>query len=166
MTREEILAVAAAYADETRDQHLDAMAAQMRDFSYYDANGKARDKLNRWLGFMQGVLHERGVYTLEELKSHNKGTSRPGHPPTDKCPDQECSRCGKRDCPWADPLHYHHDGCPSCVTARRKALTSPEAVAAATAALAKALEEEGNIIHQGTYPADLAEIALRAAADA
>ena len=25
----------------------------------------------------------------------------------------ECSLCGILDCPLDDPLHYHHDGCPS-----------------------------------------------------
>lgn len=27
----------------------------------------------------------------------------------------ECSQCGVRDCPEKDPLHYHHNGCPSCI---------------------------------------------------
>jgi len=38
----------------------------------------------------------------------------PPHPPTDQCPDLECWECGKRDCPFHEPLHYHHDGCPAC----------------------------------------------------
>lgn len=29
----------------------------------------------------------------------------------------ECLACGRRDCPQSDPMHYHHDGCPSCWTA-------------------------------------------------
>ena len=28
--------------------------------------------------------------------------------------DGECLACGARDCPHGEPLHYHHDGCPSC----------------------------------------------------
>lgn len=28
--------------------------------------------------------------------------------------DDECMACAVRDCPCEDPLHYHHDGCPSC----------------------------------------------------
>lgn len=28
----------------------------------------------------------------------------------------ECSVCSILDCPEQDPLHYHHDGCPSCST--------------------------------------------------
>jgi len=27
----------------------------------------------------------------------------------------ECLWHGHTDCPHGDPLHYHHDGCPSCV---------------------------------------------------
>jgi hypothetical protein len=30
------------------------------------------------------------------------------------CPIPECEECGVRDCPGAEPLHYHHDGCPYC----------------------------------------------------
>jgi len=30
------------------------------------------------------------------------------------CPNDECLLCGIRDCPAHEPLHYHHDGCPSC----------------------------------------------------
>jgi len=26
----------------------------------------------------------------------------------------ECSVCGRIVCPFKDPLHFHHDGCPSC----------------------------------------------------
>ena len=38
----------------------------------------------------------------------------PVHPPTDECPDPECIECGARDCPYGEPFHYHHDGCPAC----------------------------------------------------
>lgn len=27
----------------------------------------------------------------------------------------ECSECGKIICPHKDEMHFHHDGCPSCV---------------------------------------------------
>lgn len=30
------------------------------------------------------------------------------------CAIVECMACSERDCPHSDPLHYHHDGCPSC----------------------------------------------------
>jgi len=36
------------------------------------------------------------------------------HPKTEECLDDECIHCGYRDCPWNEPLHYHHDGCPAC----------------------------------------------------
>ncbi len=39
------------------------------------------------------------------------------HPPTNECADAECLVCGIRDCPHGEPLHYHHDGCPSCYCA-------------------------------------------------
>ncbi len=45
----------------------------------------------------------------------------PQHPPTDQCDDMECSVCGVRDCPYGDPLHYHHDGCPACYQATQVA---------------------------------------------
>lgn len=28
--------------------------------------------------------------------------------------DAECSQCGADLCPHGEPLHFHHDGCPSC----------------------------------------------------
>lgn len=28
----------------------------------------------------------------------------------------ECHVCSQIVCPYKDPLHFHHDGCPSCVT--------------------------------------------------
>jgi hypothetical protein len=30
------------------------------------------------------------------------------------CPDPECFTCGEAVCPHGEPLHFHHDGCPSC----------------------------------------------------
>lgn len=36
------------------------------------------------------------------------------HPAADDCPDPECEICAVRDCPFGEPLHYHHDGCPAC----------------------------------------------------
>jgi len=32
----------------------------------------SEDKAMRWLGYMQGVLASNGVFTLEELKIHNR----------------------------------------------------------------------------------------------
>ena len=30
------------------------------------------EKVMRWLGFIQGVLWAKGVYTIDELKEHNR----------------------------------------------------------------------------------------------
>jgi hypothetical protein len=30
------------------------------------------------------------------------------------CKDAECQECSRIVCPHNDPLHFHHDGCPSC----------------------------------------------------
>lgn len=30
------------------------------------------------------------------------------------CPDGECIECAAIICPLDDPMHFHHDGCPSC----------------------------------------------------
>ena len=46
----------------------------------------------------------------------------PTHPPTDQCEDMECLVCGMRDCPWGEPLHYHHDDCPACWAHEQEAL--------------------------------------------
>ncbi|MDE2100886.1 MAG: hypothetical protein KGL39_26805 [Patescibacteria group bacterium] len=36
------------------------------------------------------------------------------HPSANECEDpEECLICSMRDCPNREPLHYHHDGCPS-----------------------------------------------------
>lgn len=45
--------------------------------------------------------------TLEEARQTCTGN-------TQTCPDPECYACGERDCPFGEPLHYHHDGCPAC----------------------------------------------------
>jgi hypothetical protein len=38
----------------------------------------------------------------------------PFHPARDECLEPECVDCAVRDCPYGEPLHYHHDGCPAC----------------------------------------------------
>ena len=45
-----------------------------------------------------------GAVTLNEAQ----------HTATADCPGSECMQCGARDCPYGEPLHYHHDGCPAC----------------------------------------------------
>lgn len=36
------------------------------------ANQDEMEKANRWLGFVQGILFEMSVYTIEDLRSHNE----------------------------------------------------------------------------------------------
>jgi hypothetical protein len=37
------------------------------------------------------------------------------------CPDLECQECARIVCFSNDPLHFHHDGCPSCEMAHQAA---------------------------------------------
>lgn len=37
------------------------------------------------------------------------------------CPECECSKCAEIVCPFGEPLHLHHDGCPACVIYEQKA---------------------------------------------
>ena len=48
--------------------HLKSMIPKIRG---YLAEGR-REKAFRWLGFMQGVLWRQGVYSLNDLKNHNR----------------------------------------------------------------------------------------------
>ena len=34
--------------------------------------------------------------------------------PPETCPASECMTCAMRFCPFLEPLHFHHDGCPAC----------------------------------------------------
>jgi hypothetical protein len=47
--------------------HIITMLPKMRVFL---TEGR-REKLMRWLGFIQGALWAEGVYTIEELSEHN-----------------------------------------------------------------------------------------------
>lgn len=40
--------------------------------------------------------------------------------------DDECMLCAMDDCPHEDPLHYHHDGCPSCSMDEQESLQEDE----------------------------------------
>ena len=48
--------------------HLKGMIPKMRAFL---VEGR-REKVSRWLGFMQGVLYALDVYTVEEMANHNR----------------------------------------------------------------------------------------------
>ncbi len=42
------------------------------------------------------------------------------HPSYENCKEDECYVCCIRDCPYKEPFHHHHDGCPSCISAEKK----------------------------------------------
>lgn len=46
--------------------------------------------------------------------------------PLNKCDDSECILCGIAHCPHAEPLHFHHDGCPACYRDELKTKTLGE----------------------------------------
>lgn len=48
--------------------HALSMIAPMHQFL---VDGK-REELMRWLGFLQGILWSEGIFTLDELKNHNR----------------------------------------------------------------------------------------------
>lgn len=94
-----------------------------------DEPSDVADLLGLWESEQMGYLLEGLFDALNDVapsgcsfgSSEGDGASygfwRYEHPDTDDCPDDECSECGERDCPHEDPLHYHHDGCPSCTDA-------------------------------------------------
>jgi len=79
MTRDEILDLASFYrgkiqklslhGTKTTFRHLYDMLSEM---IFFPKDSKGHEKLNRWLGFMQGVLWLERVFTLDELRDHNK----------------------------------------------------------------------------------------------
>ncbi len=52
-------------------QHCHGMLDKITEFVEQDRMGKAF----RWLGFIQGVLWLSGIYTLNDLKNHNRPSS-------------------------------------------------------------------------------------------
>lgn len=64
----------------------------------------------------------------EWLRGHSSGVYRPSAEAAERieelsaqvdrllahCPDYECHTCGEIICPYGEPLHFHHDGCPAC----------------------------------------------------
>ena len=65
-------------------RHLLSMCDRMEEFAnatetaiktgepLFNQSCQEWDKLNRWLGFMQGTLWSQGVFTLSELRAHNR----------------------------------------------------------------------------------------------
>lgn len=65
----------------------------------------------------EGDDHVPCATPLELVMAQNSGASpalicmcAPGYTPR----DVECLPCGVDECPYCEPLHYHHDGCPAC----------------------------------------------------
>jgi len=59
---------AALTVPEARLEHCHGMLDKMEVF----IEEMRMEKVFRWLGFLQGVLWHHGVYTLEDLKNHNR----------------------------------------------------------------------------------------------
>ena len=52
------------------DHHLHKMIPQMEELSQNN-DYPTREKLMRWIGFMQGVLWEHGHYSIDDLRKMN-----------------------------------------------------------------------------------------------
>jgi hypothetical protein len=51
---------------------------------------------------------------VDELVAKNRQLEQKLDRLLNHCQDGECSECAKIICPFEDPMHFHHDGCPSC----------------------------------------------------
>lgn len=66
---------------------------------YEEIQMDARKELTATVAVMVGALKKYSEIT-DQLLNH--------------CPICECEECAKIVCPFNEPLHLHHDGCPSC----------------------------------------------------
>jgi hypothetical protein len=48
--------------------HIKWMLVEMKNWGQ---NMEHRDKLNRWLGFIQGIFYVEDGYTIDEMREHN-----------------------------------------------------------------------------------------------
>lgn len=73
----------------TQLTHAQGMCAQILDLIKDDE----REKAMRWLGFLQGVLYCNGIFTIDEMREHNRVTKKdyPGHSFSRWAP---CPPCG------------------------------------------------------------------------
>lgn len=55
--------------------------------------------------------------TVETLREENKDLTEKLDALLNHCKLEggECSVCAEIICPHEDPMHFHHDGCPSCI---------------------------------------------------
>lgn len=80
MTNKKILEILAQYEVDANEhsknhiafRHILRMIPQIRVF--LDEN--RREKVMRWLGFIQGILWNQGIYMIDELKDHNRPEDR------------------------------------------------------------------------------------------
>jgi hypothetical protein len=85
-----------AWMDHAQLMHARDMCTTIREF----VQNRKTDKAFRWLGFVQGVLWCTGVYTIAEMKDHNRLTKEEvreeyiGHSLFRLSP---CSACGDLD---------------------------------------------------------------------
>lgn len=56
--------------------HVAGMLDQIETFVKADTE-EAWDKANRWLGFLQGVFWTQGIYTLDQMRDHNRAEPAP-----------------------------------------------------------------------------------------
>ena len=48
-----------------------------------DKNSEIKwDKYNRWLGFVQGVMWDKGIYTIDQMREHVIRATQPGTNPS------------------------------------------------------------------------------------
>ncbi|MCK9371159.1 hypothetical protein M0R04_14705 [Candidatus Dojkabacteria bacterium] len=91
--------------------------ANMENISFLEEIDNFIKRLKKQLEEHLPCSHELKIRNLEPI---NFIKALETHPATKFCEDDECIYCGYRDCPHHEPLHYHHDGCPACITEEAK----------------------------------------------
>lgn len=71
---------------------------------------------SKWAGFTveSRIILENAIVLAFKFKDEQWFDRVVYHPQAKDCEEDECWICAIRDCPHHEPLHYHHDGCPSC----------------------------------------------------
>lgn len=70
---EEILSKA--YIQKSHIEHAVGMIPKMRAMIDPFPDLPVPDKFHRWLGFLQGVLYCNGIYTVDEMREHNRNVT-------------------------------------------------------------------------------------------
>jgi uncharacterized Zn finger protein (UPF0148 family) len=71
------------------------------------------------------------------------------------CKNSECIYCGMKKCPYGEPLHFHHDGCPSCYLKEYISSSNMSEISELpTAAIARMKSDESRISKEATYDSD------------